>query len=393
MRASMALISVGSLLVTCTAFAQEGPRPGQSSPIFGNKPKPNTTADPLNVAGASADSSNKTDSKVFPASSVLPTPTPADELKPATIALPNEPVEPYLLTKDDGPFMVLARTFRGPDAERYALALVKELRKDYGLPAFILRTKDFPGRSNIRNVPPMAAEYVRKAELTEPEKVRSYDEAAVLVGNEKTLQGSLDLLHRVWKIKPKCLNDIPSIYNWRGGLASAVRTTNPYVPTQNLYPGRGARGHKDTLVAEMNHGPRSIFNCPGRYTIQVAEFGSYTVFNPNEKDPKLLDPSWFKKSPLMTAHDDAEKLAEAIARDPEIQKSGFQPYVYHDRTSSKVMVGSFTDPNDPAAPQLRDLLLQRAVPMADRKKGSGMVMAPANMLTDLQDPYRPIKTP
>ena len=65
----------------------------------------------------------------------------------------------------------------------------------------------------------------------------------------------------------------------------------------------------------------------------------------------------------MTAADDAEKLADALAKDPEVQRTGFQPYVYHDRTSSKVMIGAFQSPQDPKAPQLRDSLLKLAVPL------------------------------
>ena len=50
--------------------------------------------------------------------------------------------------------MVLARVFRGADAERMALALVKELRNEYHLPAYILRTKDYPGKSLMRALLP-----------------------------------------------------------------------------------------------------------------------------------------------------------------------------------------------------------------------------------------------
>ena len=67
--------------------------------------------------------------------------------------LPDDPLEPYLLTKENGPFMVLAKVFRGPDAEKMALALCKELRQDFDLPAYILRTKDFPMKSYIRGTP------------------------------------------------------------------------------------------------------------------------------------------------------------------------------------------------------------------------------------------------
>ena len=43
------------------------------------------------------------------------------------------------LTKDNGPFMVLAYSFRGPEAERLARDLSLELRKTHDLEAFLYR--------------------------------------------------------------------------------------------------------------------------------------------------------------------------------------------------------------------------------------------------------------
>ena len=130
----------------------------------------------------------KADPKVFPAETVLPAPTPPDQIKPATIALPTDPIEPYLLTKEAGPFMVMAKTFRGPDAERYALALALELRQrlrparlhppDQGLPdaeQHPQRPAHGPRRTSTSRTSPS------------PRRSGRYDEAAVLVGNEKTL--------------------------------------------------------------------------------------------------------------------------------------------------------------------------------------------------------------
>jgi hypothetical protein len=366
----------GSFLsVTLAAFAQDGPA------VFGRRGAA--------TAPAPADAPSKVDQKVFPAGMALPAPTPIDQLKAPTMVLPNDPIEPWLLTKDVGPFLVIAKTFRGPEAERYALALAKELRSDWGLPAHILRTKDFPMRSNIRNVPPTAPAYLKASQLTQPEKTRNYDEAAVLVGDEKTLDDSEALLKRVKKIRPKCLGAMPGAFGWRQGLNTAIRTTNPYVPTQNIFPGRGKRDH---LLTQMNGGPRSVYRCPGRYSLQVAEFGGRAVFNPTTKDASFFDKFWQQRSPLATAADDAERLAEALSKDPEVQRTGCQPYVYHSRTSSKVMVGSFNDPNDPAAARLRQTLVEKvAAPVVNRKK-EGMVIAPATALTDLEDPNRPVKT-
>ncbi|WP_422926186.1 hypothetical protein [Singulisphaera sp. PoT] len=317
----------------------------------------------------------KLDSRVLPATSTTPDLIAPDQIKPATIALPQDAIEPFLLTKEHGPFMVIAKTFRGEDAERFALALVLELQRDYGLPAYILRTKDFPRNSLIRNVPPTAKAVQDRPRLTEPEKTRSIDEAAVLVGNEKTLKAQEALWHKVKKIKPRCLDGMPKIYFWREGLSNALRVTNPYVPAQNLFPGK-----HDPLVMRMNEGPTSIYHCPGNFSLQVAEFRGRATFETDKtKTFANLD---LKKSPLMTAADDAERVAKNLSRDPEVKQAGCQAYVYHDRDSSKVMVGSFNSPNDPSAVQLRQRLLTKAVEMSTPKR-VGMMIVPANSLTNL----------
>lgn len=322
-------------------------------------------------------------------------PVPFDQIKPPTVELPQDPIEPFLLTKDVGPFMVIAKTFRGPEAERYAVALVKELRNDFGLPAYVLRTKDFANRSLVRNIPPTAPANLPRPNLAEPEKFRTFDESAVLVGNEKTEEASLKLLHYVKGLKPRCLDDLPSVWNNRRHLKNAMRTTNPYVPAQDLFPGR-----VDKMITQMNQGPHTIFNCPGRYSLEVASFTGRSTFN--VEAARLAGNEILKKSPLMTAFDDSEKLAAALAKAEEIRALGQPVYVYHDHQSSRVYVGAFNSPNDPAAVKLRQYLVQKSVEMADRKllngrpdpkhnRGIRTLIAPATYLTDLEDPQQPIK--
>lgn len=320
----------------------------------------------------------------LPNASSLPDLPPADELK-MNVPLPNDPIEPWLLTKDNGPFMVLAKTFRGPDSDRMALALAKELRDKYRLPAYILRSKDFPGKSNIRGVPPTADPDVNQANIKVPERFRTYDEAAVLVGNEKTEKDSVALLHKVKKIKPDCLQNMPKVFAWRNNLSTALRTTNPYVPAQKLYPHK-----RDDLIVRINHTPRSITNCPGQFSLQVAEFSGRSTFNPN--DPKFQGILSLRKSPLATAADDAERLADKLAKHPEFLKLRQPIYVYHDRTSSKVFVGSFETDKDPSAVGIRDALLKMAIPLVtvDKNRPSqalDAMIVPAGWLTDL----KPIK--
>lgn len=310
---------------------------------------------------------------------VVPDLTDPDQFKDPSAALPDDPIEPYLLTKDNGPFMVLAKTFRGPDSQKLALALVKELRETKGLPAYILRSKDWPGRSNIRKIPPQADTQVAQASVNVPEKYRTYDEAAVLVGDEKTQDGAAKLLHEVKKIKPKCLDTVSSFFPWREGLSKAIRTTNPYVAAQNLYP------HKaDRLVVEMNSGEGSIAQCPGQFSLQVAEFTGRSSFN--EKDPVFQGHWNLMKSPLRTAASDAEKMANTLRKDKDVAKLGQPIYVYHDRTSSRVFVGSFASADDPRALAAREELLKLAVPLMDRQSRSktlDTMLVPAGALTDL----------
>ncbi|WZO97798.1 hypothetical protein EP7_004849 [Isosphaeraceae bacterium EP7] len=319
----------------------------------------------------------KKDPKLVPAGSV-PSPLSLEDTPQPTISLPDEPVEPYLLTKDAGPFMVLAHTFRDPNAVKYAIALTKELRA-LGLPAYVLQLKDFPGRSNVHNVPPTAPKYINQPNITPPEKYRTYDEAAVMVGKCKSKDESEKLLHQVKKIKPACLNGIPTIFHWRDkSLSRASMTTNPYIPVQHLYSQKA-----DPIIKQMNGGPHAIYQCPGQYSLLVADFSGRSTTDVNNKT--FLSQSALKTSPLATAADDAERLAETLSKDPALRQTGYKPYVYHDRSSSKVFMGSFTDPVDPAAGQLREKLLRAA---GDRtstinKKEGDIMVAPSEKLTDL----------
>jgi len=395
MKPQFAMMALTTTLAATIALAQApAPSPSGGPPAASRNAgglRPVSSVPPLSPSGgpgsigggdgiapastsASAPAPTRADPRVYEASSALPAPVIPDANQSPNFALPNDPIEPFLLTRDAGPFMVMAKTFRGPDAERWALALVLELQHEYHLPAYILRTRDFPMRSNIRDVPPTAHQAVRKPTLTEPEKSRTHDEAVVLVGNEKTLQASEVLLHKVKKIKPKCLNQMHSIYSWRQGLGTALRTTNPYVPAQELFPGKG-----DSLVKKLNSGPYTVFRCPGRYTLQVAEFGGRSTFNVDDKrfkNPLISD------SPLEQAFDNAEKLADVLAKDPEVRKTGCLPYVFHDRTTSKVLMGAFNTPDDPAAVKLRDAMLKLAVPLAQKK--TDMMIVPAPTLTDVE---------
>ncbi len=315
-----------------------------TNPSFGSSASSSST-------GNGQPAQAKPDPNVLQVGQATPDLTPVNELKTPKVDLPAEPVDPYMLTKDAGPFMVMAKTFRGPDAVKYAQMLTMELRQKHHLPAFVYYQKIHPRHSNIRGIPPTAPPEQEVGQLKGQEKYRLYDEAVVLVGNEKTIQGQQKLLHYVKSLHPVCIDGMPSPFPWRNGegLRRALATTNPLVPAQKLYP-----ANADPMILHMNSGQTSVYRCPGAYTLQVGYFTGRTTLDPNDRN--FLRQETIDSSPLHGAADQADKLAEELAKTDDIRRAGYKVYTYHDRYKSVVTVGSFNSPNDPSADKLRALV-------------------------------------
>src|SRR5262249_52203028 len=116
-------------------------QPGSSRGLFGRKPPepPKTAAAP-------------TDPNVLRTGEATPDPVAFEDLKAPSIPAPVEPIDEFLLQKENGPFMVSAHTFTGPEAAKYAQILAMELRRDYHLPAYVWLAKVQPLRSNVWGV-------------------------------------------------------------------------------------------------------------------------------------------------------------------------------------------------------------------------------------------------
>lgn len=358
-------------------------KPPATAPADPAATRASTSQDPTGpVEGSAAAMPRAINSTVLNSNTEVPAPSTDEDSNQGpqgpVIPLPTGPLEPYMLTKENGPFMVLAYSFRGPEAPRQALALTLELRNKYRLPAYILLPLKFPKRSNIRGVPPTASQFATRDDVGVPEIYRTLDEAAVLVGDEKTIKDSNVLMHKVKKIHPDCIDGVQEMWKWRAGrgLSRAIMTTNPFVPAEALFPAQ-----QDVMITQINQGPHSIKNCPKRFSLEVANFSGRKTLDLNDK--RFTERNSLKKSPLMTASEDAERLADALSKDPEIRRTGYEPYVYHDRFSSRVLIGSFDRPDDQKAKQLHDRLLELTVELNQRKVTDNTVLVPAPNLTDL----------
>lgn len=264
--------------------------------------------------------------------------------------------KPYPLTDAQGPWLIMAVTFTGEEAEQQAKELVYELRSIYKLPAYTHQMNfDFgagAGRGVDKYGAPLKMRYRRN----------HASEVAVLVGDFPTADDSeaQKTLKRLKYMVPDSMNpeklrqqgrSAPSAsWRWvvdraksanpnqrRGPMGQAFIVSNPLLPDEYFRP-KGI----DKLVYEMNKPIKhSLLECPGRYTVKVATFTGQLITDQNEI--KKIEAGKKMESRLEQAAMNAHKLCVAL------RKKGYEAYEFHDRYSSLVTVGSFDSVGTPRA--------------------------------------------
>ncbi len=277
--------------------------------------------------------------------------TVASAAKPWELLIPFKRVEAdvnkdYRLTEDHGPWMILAASFVGPQAEQQAQDLVLELRKEFKLKAFVhKKTYDFTepvvGIGVNRYGGPRKMRYANE---------KRFDEIAVLAGD---FQGVEDpnlekALGKIRIARPKCLDSrdtestaqplfsIRELHRrlsaseekkQRGPMGHAFVTRNPLLPEEYFAP-KGI----DPFVVLMNRDVKySLLDNQGNYTVRIATFRGSTTMNVAEieKDGKGLP------NKLEQAAINAHEMTMAL------RKQRIEAYEFHDRYESIVTIGSF----------------------------------------------------
>lgn len=269
-----------------------------------------------------------------------------------------DPEKKYTLTESNGPWMILAVTFTGDEADRQADELALELRKRYKMPAFV-----HPVDVNLSSVG--AHGYDRKGK---PRKMKyqlgsQLHEVAVMVGNYSAVDdvAAQRDLKKIKDMRPECLEPkdgkkvsrsfgalrsmqqmvqsgfldekkkafVHNVKANRGTMASAFVTTNPLLP-RDFYVPSGL----DKEIVEMNRGVKhSLLDCPGRYSVKVATFTGCVVMEPERI--KAIEAGEKMPSKLVEAAEDAHEMTELL------RAKGYEAYEFHDNYSSVVCVGSF----------------------------------------------------
>ena len=259
----------------------------------------------------------------------------------------------YTVTERQGPWMVMAASFAGPEAREQARELVLELRRRSNLEAYIHeRSFDFTkpvegnGFTNTDG-------NLRRRVMRYRQNVR-FDEFAVLVGNFDSVNdsGVAKSLKKIKFLHPTCLDitkgkgttrrfaglrDLQRRFHVnkdkqkKGPMGNAFLTRNPLLPDDFF-----ERQAIDPLVLEMNRDVKfSLLRNRGRFTVRVATFRGRSTMKLDEI--QRIKNGAKMKSTLADAADRAHRLTMAL------RKKGHEAYEFHDRYQSLVTVGSFME--------------------------------------------------
>ncbi len=282
-------------------------------------------------------------------------------------AAESDPQAMHPLAEKDGPWLILATTFRGETARDDARRLVQELRSKHRLRAYTHeKAFDYTGEQQGVGLnpdgTPKRMRYANAAKVVE---------VAVLVGDFATFEDprGQKALREIKELRPEALggaaaksrmvadflraNSQHAKTNSRPPMHAALLIPNPLLPDDYF-----ARQEVDEFVlamnAEVDHG---LLDCPGRYTVRVATFTGAGSFATGEAAPPpaaggLVDVNRFldvlkgsgwkdphlrqldQESRLVEAADNAHRLTVALRR------AGWQAWEFHDRDESIVCVGS-----------------------------------------------------
>jgi hypothetical protein len=255
-----------------------------------------------------------------------------------------DPNKTYELEEKHGPWLILAASFAGAEAEQQAHDLVLELRQRYKWEAYTFeQVFDFSQGTEGLGLDKYGGR--KKMKYMHAAK---FHEIAVMVGNfgsvddpeldralEKIKFAKPDVLSREGNSKTQRMAMVRSLYRFvdsnpvtktKGPMGSAFVTRNPLLP-EEYFAAKGL----DPFLVEMNRDlPNSLLECPGKYTVRVASFRGVDTMKPAEFEKLTRE-----RSRIDEAANKAYVLCEAL------RKQGVEAYQFHDRTESIVTIGSF----------------------------------------------------
>jgi hypothetical protein len=258
-----------------------------------------------------------------------------------------------MLTEMEGPYLIFAAAFSGPNAKQEAHSLVLEFRKTRKWNAFVYEknfvfdvNQDF---SNVKN--PYTG---RTARYKTP---NGGTEFAVVIGNFASLEDKQfeKTLAEVRKWQPASLR----------GKSTATPCSMAFGLQNPLLPSENQRGVVDDFIKSINERrPYSPLKNPGQYTVQIATFTGRTDFEKTASLFDMISSSNTKKTDSFgktkkTELEMGEQAAVALCK--ALREQGVEAYEFHDRYASIVTVGSFNQQRLPDGRLVVDPQIQQII--------------------------------
>ena len=261
-------------------------------------------------------------------------------------AKPIDQADSFVLSEEDGPWLLLATTFVGQNAKDRAQNAAVEIRTKLRLPAFIYKEDfDFTGVAGRDEATGRSARYANP---------HQYEAFAVLVGeydsvNHESIDKDLQRLRNVELDVFKNPDEVAEEFNTkspasmiktfgqqlfksskgrtRNPLSTAFLTRNPMLPESFFQ-----QPEVDSFVRQLNEGQQfNLLESEGKFTVVVRTFGACGTIA-GAKNSSNFEPSAERMDQFARQ---AEKMVKSL------RKQGEEAYQYHDRDRSIVTVGSF----------------------------------------------------
>lgn len=261
----------------------------------------------------------------------------------------------YQISKKHGPWMIMVASFHKPPPDRRgkglspeeaADQLVFELRKK-GIPAYAftkkseygkINTKDRVGRQQRSFAAYRGGVTVLAGNYSRPQHALAQSTLKYIKSYEPKFLGEVEATNSKSKLKKYSKGGLfRSTPGRPGPLSGAHLVPNPLLSIAEVNSRR-----KDPLILKLNSGTGiSLLKNPGKYTVVVATFSgkSMTALDSRRAESKFKN---FKVgNTLDKAAQDAWELATALRNVWHMEA-----WVYHDRYSSMVTVGSYNSLKD-----------------------------------------------
>jgi hypothetical protein len=268
-----------------------------------------------------------------------------------------DPNREYPVTPDVGPWMILAASYTGPDAQELSRQCVLQLRARDNLNAFVFNYADEERRKQ--------QEELDRMQQAQPgarrRHIRIDEQCGVLIGGYPDMETARKALDGVKKLNPPKLNLGPNKTTTEfmtfitpdpktNGATVQRMEVNPFTnafvtrnPTTR-HDSAAGRDKPDPFLKELNDGrPYSLLTCKKPYSLAVFELQGTAVIAPRTQASTFLSSLGLgsRGGDVLNA---SAKQAEEIAR--VLREMKIDAYVLHTRHSSIVAVGGYDDPND-----------------------------------------------